>query len=643
MKHQTGTRPVANAHYNQRPHNQRPPVCFYERSRPPQIARPSSVARPAPTRGKGYFKRFRGAPSQPTVHREAEQYVVQRVDQLARDYRDGDTPHMPIINLWGITGIGKSYIVRNLLTTTPHLRVLWLDFAAQSSDTDAAAQRTALPSHLPMHATRLTLAQLIERLDATELFGTPSRAVFDWQDEPIDSNDQTVTCLSPQTQVPLDPSHPPQLVLLDGIDDLPYWQWVQEYVIRPLIERPVQVQAPLPCVVVTSQMPLFWHFWELRERCEMVEVPPFDPEETTQFLALAQHRHPDLLRYTTALHTATEGYPYGLAYARDRLINVLEARIRDLDPLSLTGIMPYLALVRRPNKRMMRTMLDTVQPPAWNTLLGQGVAPFDAIDDGLAKLAQIGTIDRHSQCVTPAVRQHVERETRARDRATYRAICEVLAREYQRRLRNTANKEVHFFLDWLYYATSVQLLDRQTAQPPACEASAPTPSFVAELKQLIGITGLLEDNLTEHFANDTELQQRLYQAGTLTLVCELLGTEPASSAGLEPEVATAMEGYAQHVTARLEEQVPLGYRKRVKNFFAVVAGFAKHEAFAATNAFSSPELRNALREQGLRLRELNELVPILHNRGFFLYDSAQRTYLLNRVLLPVVKRFVPLV
>ncbi len=611
------------------------PFRLYRWSPLPKIARePRNTDKPSvvPT---WYAKPPRRCSIHDTVHREAEQHVKERVSDLARAHHDAEAPPLPIINLWGITGIGKSYIIRNLLTNMPRARVLWLDFATHPTPiagtpvASGAGAAQGAPSAAT--TTRLALADLITWLEQTQLFGKPSRAVINWQEEPVNIDEATVTCLAARVRASIDPEHPPQLVLLDGIDDLPYWEWVQEHVIRPLIERPVQVDAPLPCVVVTSQMPLFWHFWELRERCEPLQVPPFDPDETARFLELAHDRNPQLRAYARELHAATAGYPYGLAYARAALIRVLEDRLRDLGKRYTHGIAGYLALFRRPNKRVMRVMLDNVRPPAWDTLCSQGVSPFDAIDDALHAMAEAGEIDRHNQSIKPTLRQQVEYDMQTRDRATYRAICEVLAREYQRRLRTMANKEVSFFLDWLYYTTALQLLDH----PANAAAPAPSAAFVADLDQLIGIVGLLHDDVTEHFTRDRELQQRLQQAGTLTLVSERLAVAVAGTDDppLDPTVALAMEGYEQHVTQHLEKQVPAQHRERVTTFFAVVAGFRNKVAFSA------PELRGALREQGLRLRELNELVPILHNRGFFLYDSTRRTYLLNQVLLPVVKRF----
>jgi hypothetical protein len=90
----------------------------------------------------------------------------------------------------------------------------------------------------------------------------------------------------------------PWVLLLDGIDGLAAWPWLQDTLLRLALE---QGHAT---VIVASRAPLYWHFWELADLAQIYHMPPLAEHECADLLppTLVPELHSDL-------RTLSQGYP----------------------------------------------------------------------------------------------------------------------------------------------------------------------------------------------------------------------------------------------------------------------------------------------------------------------------------------------
>jgi hypothetical protein len=178
-------------------------------------------------------------------------------------------------------------------------------------------------------------------------------------------------------------------LLLDALDDVPYWKWIQEQIIKPLLEQHQSL------VLITSQSPLFWHFWELREQSELLEPGTFTRAETQAFL-----QPKGMADMTEELHQLTGGYPLGLEYIvqiiaddknptlnkqvaatyrhnmLEKLIEHLPAKVREghLEELlqqivSMGSAFDLTSLRRQLNARRSHAQLETIPPARINSTI----------------------------------------------------------------------------------------------------------------------------------------------------------------------------------------------------------------------------------------------------------------------------------
>jgi hypothetical protein len=205
-----------------------------------------------------------------------------------------------ITNLYGILGIGKTDTIYQLYEQfkTSHAVIL-LSFDTREQPAYPHARRhwreiAGTLRQLPM------LKQLPEQIPDEQA-----------------SNPALIFADNLADLLPVAASGRPILLLLDALDELSCWKWIQEQLIKPLLEYN-------QCfILVSSRSPMGWHFWELNEHNTPYELAAFSLTETHAFLQSA-----GLEQHTDALQQLTGGYPLGLVYATE-LLGEAESRVID--------------------------------------------------------------------------------------------------------------------------------------------------------------------------------------------------------------------------------------------------------------------------------------------------------------------------
>ncbi|HEY1016013.1 MAG TPA: hypothetical protein VGE07_25110 [Herpetosiphonaceae bacterium] len=385
---------------------------------------------------------------------------------------------MPIINLYGITGIGKTMVIRQLFShfyaTTS---LIWCDFQGDAHDQPQATTWHAIIDHLR---------------DAAPGLEHLSDSVLNTPNGPIDPRETKLSC---QTSF-----HPgaPLIVLLDHLDGLPYWKSFQEHFLRPLVEQQNIV------VVCTSQSPLFWHFWELRDQCQLYGLEPFAAEETEAFL---QRIGWELL--SRNIQSLTQGYPMAivnlLATWGDKDDDDAEAeggspaRAQLLAGLSQAAaeVLATTAILRRIDIAALRILLASFLPH-WSDSTH---AQKQLVEEILPELHGSGHVLNHPQGYRykPAMRKRYERELAADDPQGYRALNEAAAALYADWVQREPVTRKHAFNEWLYHSCAL-----------AESAAAPDrAAWSAQLDQLFRRAQLIGLGLAVQVYKDTELVERL--------------------------------------------------------------------------------------------------------------------------------------
>jgi hypothetical protein len=239
-------------------------------------------------------------------------------NKVARIAQAQDPPRM-IINLHGMFGIGKTSVLQQLFDylRQEHLIIsLNFDTEMQSSSKYACSWREVLG--------------ILQ--EASLLRHPPEYITFANGEAKQSVHDVSLVCQADieQSGAALEEKKP-VILLLDNLDDLPYWKWIQEHILKPILDQSTADRAVL--IVATSQAPLFWHFWELREQCRPEELEPFSLEETRALLRLH-----DQEPWTELLYQVTAGYPLGLVKMLDFLA---EAEVSTPSELSTSLLEEY--------------------------------------------------------------------------------------------------------------------------------------------------------------------------------------------------------------------------------------------------------------------------------------------------------------
>jgi hypothetical protein len=233
--------------------------------------------------------------------------------KVARIEQRSDLPRV-IVNLHGMYGLGKTSLLQQLFDYYKQ------DHVVISLNFDSVERSYSVYTRSGHEV--LGLLQ-----DVSLLHYLPEHIIFANGEEKSSVQEVSLVCQADIEELGETlKKKKPIILLLDNLDDLPYWKWLQERILKPILGQSID-HCPV-LIVATSQSPLFWHFWELREQCRLEELQPFSREETGSFLQAY-----DKELWTETLYQMTDGYPLGLV----DMLDLLKEEKADV-PLELSQI-----------------------------------------------------------------------------------------------------------------------------------------------------------------------------------------------------------------------------------------------------------------------------------------------------------------
>ncbi|NTU79860.1 MAG: AAA family ATPase [Chloroflexales bacterium] len=409
----------------------------------------------------------------PDVSREA--VIAELTAAFQAVQRPGPAPR--IINIWGIAGIGKSYLLRQTFRRlSEHACVYWLRLSAKSALLEVPGARE-LRSWQPI----LAALRAIPGLEQSEL---PNVAL---------ANDRSVSLIHNGR-----PPIGPVVLLIDDTGDFDHWRWLQKDVIKPVVNLPQSL------VVVTSHIELFWDLSDLRSTCEPRELPRFQRDEIELYLKNAQLESLEPL--TQTIYDYTSGYPLAVDFFVKQLQRQRQTPGRPSDLSHFTErtqaqLMRYLGVVRLPEIDVLLKVPEAAGDFAERAALLSARAELENRKPALLTKVLQGLPARIDQQLRATVRRAIEAAEPEPD--GYLARCRSLEAIYYERAEARPKTWAHAFLEWLFF--SLELL---RAGDEACRASWPTrfhTLFGRLLDSKDEDTSLASSTLYALFCRDAEL------------------------------------------------------------------------------------------------------------------------------------------
>lgn len=537
--------------------------------------------------------------------------ILERIGADIRQLAERSELTTPIINIHGIIGIGKTSLIQQLFDRFKQdYAVVLLNFHA--------VDHTLQPERARPWSGIINLLRQIPALSYL-----PDAPPLTSGSTPMD-DDVYAVCDAALDQLP----QKPLLLLLDALDDLPFWKWIQAQIIKPLLEQRRTL------VVTTSQSPLFWHFWELREQCATFELEAFSLEETSQFL-----RQVDREALTKALYAVTGGYPLGL----DQAVRLLERESDDVAAsaqavaINLTDlsvetreVVTYTGLLRRVEVPVMQQLLAHCLPH-WATDLDVQRSIFTILAE-LRTKGYLETYQKGQPLRFIAVLRRVSvQQLCAQSVERYLDVCNHLASIYASQLMEKPVAEVESFNEWLYFSTAAfeHAADYNQQQ-----------LWQARLQQLFAQAKLAGPRLVARFYMDSDLLNRLRALDLFPVLQRLMHDQIDAAADVPIFSVAEITTYRRTTLQQLSE------RFQLKQRFATdvqqdLETFLRH-IVALGPDFNAIALRAKINEgrpvgHGLLQAQVNATIAFLNSRGFFSYDRTRRKYHLQ----PLIRSLVP--
>lgn len=552
--------------------------------------------------------------------------IEARLEHLQADDLD-----FPIVNMHGIAGMGKTVALKQLSTAVGDTySVIWLNFARPISHDHNAIALDASPV-VSLDIALKTLEEVFEELR-------------DQLDPPEGNYELQVEYTLSQG------SNAVRLLLLDGLDDLPLWRWLQESVIKPLVEEDTHT-----LILCASQAPLFWDFWELRDQCEPYELQPLSDAEINAFLE-PYHLSAKLMGDT--IKNYTQGYPLAVHTLAEQLVGSSSNSQEMIDlPGTLSDaeltVLETVGVIRLLEGDVLRTLLEQFGHPKSdvNKVMISLLAKLKSAR--LLREARLGQPEQLTRELRNTVRSRISQER-------YQQLCDALAEIYKLRAIQRPKTALYACIEWLYFATC-------TWQPTE------QPHWTTHRKQT------LLDTLSELLQRAKQANEQAIKsvhAGDLlpadaSLVVLFyrdreLGAQLAAitdgGGNLYADVDKAMEGYLKNtqdllqrkgleadiqdlvalplrhdfdttcgsVLVQLAERLPtamlpVSLQDR-QNFSAAVRSF-----LIQPDTFDIDRLRRELNASiTVSPNHIRNLFNMLNSRGLFSYDRTERTYRFNK-------------
>ena len=365
--------------------------------------------------------------------------VIEQIQTCLQTLQAGAELDTPLFNLYGLAGLGKTFVLQQLYDMCQkeyaQCDVVWLDFDLKDVRPIDPAAVQSYPLSLERTPWQAVAAQLQVHPDLSDSF----QGEIKLDNGVSQTLDQLVDILFAQAAQP--GSSRPLLLLLDSLDNLLYWKWLQAQLIKPLFEQ----QRTL--IVCTSRVKLNWQFWELRERCLHQELEPFTLEETQDFLG---HHHAAPLAET--VQDLTGGYPLVIGHFVGQ-INTLAsseaARIamrKTIDALSPEThlIFEHVGLLRRMHVAAMQHLLvEDWRKPENHRRLHQALAEMRSSEI-------IHTSPDTFERFAPAARELIQQDL---EPTAYLQRCNDIAQYYYKQAWKHPKHDADALIEWLYFST----------------------------------------------------------------------------------------------------------------------------------------------------------------------------------------------
>jgi hypothetical protein len=535
------------------------------------------------------------------------QKIAEELQQL-QAYNRGRSA--AIKNFFGISGIGKSVLIEQIFRRFRNdYTIAWLDFDLNQPALEPSSWNIAI-EHLSAIPSLAFLPDDMIMFDGTVVPSSELRVIF--------RTNQIV----PSPQVPL-------LLLLDHLDDIAYWKWLQEQIIKPLIEQ----QPAL--VICTSQSPLFWHFWELQELVTADELPPFDLEETRQYLKVYDR---ELLAMPAQVMTG--GYPLRLNQLATFLLSatdslsgarISEQNLAQLSPASRAALV-HTGLLRRVEVPVMLRLLEQFQP-GW---AGSERPHKVLLTQVLPELIANNYFDSYTRGrpyrFRPDLRRTIEDILCAGNTKHFLRVCEWLEQLYGQRFSDQPITDVESFNEWAYFAN---LPEARGVRP------LDTAAWERQLYILLARGRIAALSLVIAVYKDEDLVTMLTRLGHFDRLQRALRTYFG---------ATAMSEQTGRFAHRLLNETELGQQQRalirtlskkrpIRELQELIGGGLEQliPTIASLGASFDPD---GLHQRLMALWDqvtpeiTRQIVTLLHSYGYVEYDRERRTY----QLAPSVKR-----
>lgn len=500
--------------------------------------------------------------SVPPATPDARSRLLQHIEDRLASVVSGEALDFPIINVHGAPGIGKTSMLRRIREQSSHSLAI-VEWDASVGDT------TNLQSI--SHPLRRLLAALRPYRHAN--------------------------------------NHEPLLVLLDSLNDIAFWKEVQAQAINPLLRRGNVL------IICFSRAPLFWHFWEIRDKCEVIQLYAFSLAETEQFLRAYDR---ELLAHT-AYHL-TLGYPWALVQLLRRLDDDFDNSEPqhdepfDLDQLSpsAAAITAEIGLLRLVDVPLMERLLHhflphTTNPPTRSELYAT-LSELRSNDMFIPYRR-----DRRAYRLRRILRHTVAQKQQQADYAGYLERCEYIAQSYVTQLNAQPITGVAALIEWLYIST--ELLNER-----------PTTQWMEEFQSLLSIPKLDLPTAVALLLEDSEVLSKLRAAKLLDYVKTSIRAmlDPKAHIPIGLEFRFSREAIVRPLFEEISSGIPIqGIQRYIDDIFLLI--IQTEEPFDGAWLYEQLE-RQASEPLAINRRYIDEILTLLNLRGFLNYNAANSTY-----------------
>lgn len=513
-----------------------------------------------------------------------------------------------ILNICGATHTGKTSLARQIFAHFGlHYAVLWLDVAPE----------LAPPEHTTRQPLATVIATLNEQIASLRYVSLSS---------PEPESDPTAPPPPAETPVHValagqqpDP-HQPLILLLDHLDDVDYWRWLQAELLLPLLGQPA-------LIICLSQSELYWDFWQLRAQCVVQEMPPFTPAEAQQYMGEAGSLllRPMQQLAGDALYPGIIDAMY-LALQQHAAASHLPVQV-ELPVATLPAADPmlyYVGWLRQLDVLMMQDMLHAFAPQ-WQASKPGALLLHKALQRWRAQ----GYIrpDQATECLIPTLRQQLVAYLRTVDSPLYQAMGAWLARAYAERSTSQQTRlpdRASFFTEWLYHSTA-PFVDAL----PAANRDQWHSELVA-LLQHKRLRAVGREALAVSLHRDPEVLRRLKSVALFEPVLQAFETLVAPSDQSPPMLAgTRRAQYEQSLLqswrdnpllAALNQEFPGGMESLLRAL----------DTPGSTATLATLRLRlNRVHSQELSPRLVSDALATLQSAGLVVYDQHNGSYHLS--------------